>query len=97
MGEYDHLTDSQWDLYDRMSEISEERYCAGWVTGNEYDIWDALQQGAPSPENHQMSLRLLRRCQVLSEEISGWIYWDTGPKFVPMPQWLAMVDKRRNP
>jgi hypothetical protein len=49
MDEYDYLTDSQWDLYDRMSGISEDCYCAGWVGGNEYDIWDALQHGDPSP------------------------------------------------
>ena len=30
MDEYDHLTDSQWDLYDRMSGISEDCFCAGW-------------------------------------------------------------------
>ncbi|MBK7051990.1 MAG: hypothetical protein IPH54_15455 [Rhodoferax sp.] len=28
MGEYNHLTDAQWDLYSRMRQISEEDFCA---------------------------------------------------------------------
>ena len=95
MDEYDHLTDAQWDLYDRMSEISEDCFCAGWIIGNEYDIWNALQQGDPSPAQRHMSPRLLRRCQVLSVAIGGWIYWADGPQFAPMPQWLAMVEAKR--
>ena len=93
--EYEHLTDSQWDLYDRMSAISEDCFCAGWIDGNEYDIWNALQHGDPSPAHRRMSPRLLRRCQVLSVEIDGWIYWADGPLFAPMAQWLVMVDQRR--
>ena len=95
MDEYDHLTDSQWDLYDRMSGISEDCFCAGWIGGNEYDIWNALQHGDSSPAHRRMSPRLLRRCQVLSAEIGGWIYWADGPQFAPMAQWLALVDERR--
>lgn len=95
MDEYDHLTDSQWDLYDRMSAISEDCFCAGWIIGNEYDIWHALQQGDPSPLHRRMSPRLLRLCQALSVEAGGWIYWVDGPLFAPMKEWLTMVDERR--
>lgn len=94
MDEYEHLTDSQWDLYDRMSAISEDSYCAGWISNCEYDIWQALQHGDPWPANCAMNLRLLRVCQKLSTEIDGWIYWADGPQFAPMAQWLAMVDAR---
>ena len=86
MDEDDHLTDAQWDLYDRMSGISEDCFCAGWIGDNEYDIWNALLHGDPSPAHRRMSPRLLRRCQVLSVEIGGWIYWANGPQFAPMPQ-----------
>ena len=95
MDEYEHLTDSQWDLYDRMGAISEDCFCAGWIGGNEYDIWNALQHGDHSPAHRRMSPRLLRRCQVLSVEIDGWIYWADGPLFAPMAQWLVMVDRTR--
>lgn len=40
-----HLTDTQLDLYDRLSEISEDCYCARWIQGNEYTIWNAIANG----------------------------------------------------
>lgn len=93
--EYGHLSDLQWDLYDRMSAISEDCFCAGWIGGNEYDIWNALQHGDHSPAHRRMAPRLLRLCRKLTTEINGWIYWADGPRFAPMPQWLAMVEERR--
>jgi len=92
---YPYLTDDQLDLFDRMSEISEDCFCAGWIHDNEYDIWEALVNGDPSPSHRPMSPRLLRRCQLLSRDIGGWIYWANGPQFAPIAQWLAMVDARR--
>lgn len=90
-----HLTDPQHDLYDRMSEISEDCFCASWIYDNEYNIWDAIVNGDTSPAYPRMKPRLLRRCQLLSMEIGGWIYWTDGPQFVPMAQWLEMVNARR--
>lgn len=95
MDQYEHLTDAQLDLYDRMSEISEDCFCASWIHDNEYNIWNAIVNGDTSLAHPWMSPRLLRRCQLLSTEIGGWIYWTDGPQFAPMAQWLAMVDARR--
>jgi len=86
-----HLTDAQHDLYDRMSEISEDCLCAGWIYGNEYNIWAAITLSEPAPAYGPINPRLLRRCQQLADETGGWIYWDDGPQFAPMAQWLAMV------
>ena len=52
MNEYNHLTDAQWNLYSRMSEISEEDFCAGWMIDNEFRIWDALHQRATEQTNY---------------------------------------------
>lgn len=87
---YPHLTDDQLDLYDCMSEISEEGTCAGWICDNEFNIWAAITLGEPTPTYGVINPRLLRRCQMLSNEIGGWIYWDNGPQFAPMAQWLEM-------
>lgn len=95
MDAYEHLTDAQWQLYNLMSQISEDCFCAGWLGDCEYDIWQALQHGDPWPTNRLVSPRLLRLCQKLSTEINGWIYWTDGPQFAPMAQWLTMVDARR--
>ena len=87
---YPHLTDAQHDLYDRMSEISEDGLCAGWIHGNEYNIWAAITLDEPAPAYGPINPRLLRRCQQLADEAGGWIYWDDGPQFAPTAQWLAM-------
>ncbi len=93
--EYPYLTDPQLDLYDRMSEISEEGFCAGWIVDNEYAIWDAITLGNPSPSYREINPRLLRRCQQLSVEIGDWMCWTLeGPQFGPMAQWLEMVKAR---
>ncbi len=101
------LTDFQRDLYDRMSEISEDCYCARWIHDNEFAIWDALQGQDSKHRLGRMDPRLLRRCRLLSDEVGGWIYWADdsthpmlpreafGPRFAPMAQWLAMVNERR--
>jgi hypothetical protein len=94
MEKHEHLTDAQLDLYDRMSEISEDDCCAGWIHDNEYRIWDAIVNGNASSTAKSMNPRLLKRCQLLSVETSGWIYWADGPQFAPMAQWLAMVAAR---
>ncbi|MCF8169190.1 MAG: hypothetical protein K9K38_05340 [Rhodoferax sp.] len=95
MDEYEHLTDAQWQLYDLMSQISEDSFCAGWLGGCEYDIWQALQGPDPWPASRAMSPRHLRLCRKISKEIDGWMYWANGPQFVPMAQWLEMFEARR--
>lgn len=93
---YPHLTDDQYDLFDRMSEISEDAYCAGWIGDNEYNIWNAITLSQPVSCYRFFNPRLLRRCKKLSDEIGGWICWIMGdPQFVPMAQWLAMVEAKR--
>ena len=106
MKNFNALTDAQMDLYDRMSEISEERCCASWIADNEYDIWAAILSGATAADA-LMSPRLLKRCLSLSAEVGGWIYWADdhtdpalpreawGARFTPMAQWLTMVEARR--
>lgn len=94
MDEYEHLTDTQWQLYDLMSQISEDCFCAGWADNCEYDIWQALQHTDPWAPNHPMSPRLLRLCRKLSTEIDGWIYWVNEPQFAPMARWQAMVEEK---
>lgn len=95
MDPHEYLTDAQLDLYERMREISEDCFCARWIQDNEYNIWDAIVSGDASPLSSWMSPSLLRRCQKLSRQIGGWIYWADGPQFAPKAQWLAMVDARR--
>jgi len=91
--DYPHLTDGQYDLYDRMREISEDVYCAGWMVDNEFNIWLTLATGRAAFGYRYANPRLLRRCKKLADDIGGWIVWaSNGPQFVPMAQWLTLFE-----
>lgn len=97
------LTPLQHKLYELMSEISEDCWCAGWMDGNEYALWDALKTGDRTYDMSLMDERLLEDCEALSEEIGGWIEWrddehglpigSWGPYFIAMPEWMEKFGK----
>lgn len=77
-----------------MSDLSEEAYFAGWMSGCEYDIWSELQAGREAwyiRDGHAViTLKLL------SGMIDGWIAWDEeimDTRYYPTSEWLAMYDK----
>lgn len=76
-----------------MSGISEERWCAGWLGGLEYTLWDAVvgrQKAVCSSEEIEQLKYLSEKC--------GWIIWDEqskGEKFVPMQEWLRLYEANR--
>jgi len=78
-----------------MSDVSEERWCAGWLGGLEYILWDAVlgrQKSACSSEE-------IEQLKYLSEKCGGWIIWDEqskGEKFVPMQEWLRLYEADRH-
>lgn len=82
-----------------MSELSEEYWCAGWLSGCEFELWRMVQDftvrnwGMGAVADDQIdSLR------ALSEKCGGWVAWfgegkDSGERFVPMAGWLEMYAK----
>ena len=99
------LTLRQQELYEAMSEISEDCWHAGWMTGNEHAIWDAIQNGDRTYGQTLMDESLLATCKALSVELGGWIEWrddeqglpveQWGPYFVPMPEWLEKFARNK--
>ncbi|KFB68906.1 hypothetical protein [Candidatus Accumulibacter vicinus] len=97
------MTDQQHKLYELMSGISEDCYCAGWYMGNEYHIWAALQDGDRGYGMGEMDAEQLGKCRTLALELDGWVIWyddnndpelpveEWGPRFIPMAEWLKMV------
>ena len=77
------FSDKQKQMYELMSDMSEERTFAGWIGGNEMACW-----AAPTPE----------LC-ALRDELNGWVIWvdevyntsinedDYGPAFVSLEEW----------
>lgn len=98
-----HLTPLQRALYELMSEISEDCWCAGWMMGNEYSLWDAIVTGDRTYGMGFMEEGLLASCKALSDQVGGWIEWrddeqglpagEWGPYFIAMPDWLEKFAK----
>ena len=89
------LTLAQSELAELMSDISEDQYCAGWLTDLEYDLWALLQSsnaqrvgafGGTHPRD-------IRRLRELSAATNGWIVWadqaDPDLQHIPLEKWEA--------
>lgn len=103
------LTWQQEALYRKMSDISEEAWCAGWMTGNEFALWDI----ACNPQSDRrygqiiVSVGDAATLKDMADTIGGWIYWyddeqepdlpssEWGPRFVPMERWKKIVNEPR--
>jgi hypothetical protein len=78
-----------------MSGISEDYWCAGWLSGLEYILWDA---GTGKRKNVCTSEEI-EQLRYLSEKSGGWIIWDEQLKderFVPMDEWLRLYEAKRH-
>jgi hypothetical protein len=99
------LTQDQCRLYALMSDISEDCYCAGWMSGNEYRLWRAVAD--PSDDlgygMQTIDRSNVRALQHLSDRAGGWIYWHDddwepglpsshwGPRCMSLDKWMAHV------
>ena len=73
-----------------MTGLSEENWCAGWLSNMEYELWQ-VKPGARfgMGEITERQATLLR---LLSEEAGGWWVWlGDGPKFLTTTKWLTML------
>ena len=84
-------------LLREMRELSENLWCAGWLDGIEYTLWehvigeDELFTGLGILDAFDRDT-----LKGLAQQAGGWWYWDyVAPKFVPMPQWLEMYAVRK--
>lgn len=76
-----------------MTGISEEFWCAGWMSGLEYDLWEAAD--GKHYGQGQITKRTAALLRLLSEECDGWWYYaHNGPKFVSRADWRKKVAKR---
>ena len=79
-----------------MSDISEDYWCAGWITSNELMLWRAIttDDATFGPFDGNLTERELTALKRLSEPAGGWFAWgadedgDIGAQFVPMAEWV---------
>lgn len=80
-----------------MSGISEESWCATWMTGLERALWNARENG-PGPYGQiDITERQATLLRLLSEEAGGWWIWDDGERFVSLETWRAMLVPQQPP
>jgi hypothetical protein len=94
-----HNTDASPDpeaareLAHLMSCISEECWCAGWLSGTEYDLWDAIKDTSNPYEWGLCDIpeEMRRELKPLSDRCNGWIVCHEDLEFVQMDEWIRMV------
>lgn len=70
-----------------MAGISEELWCAGWMSGNEYSLWRMVEGGARGYGMGEVEERDVTLLRLLSERCNGWWVYDEEPKFLGMERW----------
>ena len=83
-----------------IGEISERTFCAGWMAGLEFYLWDAVIGGLLTIKMDDVAIDLLDREDVvdlrqLAGASEGWWVWDDGPRLVGLEEWKAMYRSRR--
>ena len=77
---------AQLGLIGLMTGISEEYYCAGWMSGLEYDLW-LIEPGSHYGQG-VITERQAALLRLLSEECDGWWHWTAdGAKFIRLEKW----------
>lgn len=72
-----------------MTGLSEELFCASWLTGLEHSMW-AIREGGPREFGMgQVTERQAQLLLLLSEECDGWWIWDDakGAVFIRLAAW----------
>jgi len=85
-------------LFDLMSQLSEEQFCAGWILGNESILWECVK---PIDENDELpqygdeiSIKSLVELWRLSQIAQCWWIWewDSEPTCIPLSEWEEKIE-----
>jgi hypothetical protein len=81
-----------------MAEISEDGFCAQWMMGLEFDLWDIITGRRPVRYGQtDVTLTQVGLLLALSEATGGWIHWDDQldrEAFIPIDEWRKLVAAR---
>ena len=71
-----------------MANLSEEAWCAGWMDGLEYALWQAVVQGPYRYGMLVLTPEHVTELRSLSAACGGWIIWgQRGTEFIPASEW----------
>lgn len=69
------FSDDERKLYELMSDISEDCWCAGWMHGNEFALWDAITTGDLNYGMGEIDRVDLAQVAALAVGCGRWIIW----------------------
>ena len=88
-------------LAEKMSDISERCWYAGWLFGTEYILWQAVLEGPQRWGHSTITDEDIATLKALAKEAGGWIMFnDLGPEdelFVPQDRWEQIYANWRTP
>jgi len=89
----ERLTTDQRALFEAMSDVSEECYCAGWMAGTEQNVWRLIHHGGSwGLWRFPVEAAQLDRVRRAMAQAQCWIVWDgAGPVTVSLEQWCARL------
>lgn len=86
----------------KMSNLSEEFYCASWLIGLEYALWEIMQGGDRRFALGELTEAEIGELQHLSDQAGGWWHWidgvepgDSGEIFMTLDEWRLHYERVR--
>ncbi len=78
-----------------MRDLSQEFYCAGWLTNLEYGLWRAIDADAEDDPEWTIAAHWRQALLELSAVCDGWWRWDAAAGqecFVPLNEWKSFYN-----
>jgi len=87
-------------LVSEMSRISEDCWCAAWLSGLGFSLWDRTQYGGPAEWGQgEVNAADLNRLLDLAVKAGGWWHWpesatwDTDLTFYTLDEWTEVRNR----
>lgn len=80
-----------------MSRISEDCYCAGWMDGLEFVLWESIYGGSHDYGIGQITDDDIETLKELSQACGGWYYWEedaSDAAFIPIGEWEKIIERK---
>lgn len=88
------------ELFNAISQISEEAWAAGWMRDVEFAVWQlVLSEEGTYGAAYVLTLKEASALKDLSKASGGWWYWanaSISPRFVPMEEWEEIYTNWEN-
>lgn len=85
-------------LKERMSDISENYYCAGWLSGLEFALWGMVTGGDRSFGFGKVREYEIQELRNLADKAGGWWYWakdESTNKFCTFDHWARIMKEEK--